>query len=838
MIGAARVSADWTYSYADDFTADKVGGDSYRHSPFWSRRAPRPSAPHLYYINTDGDRGLALIDYYGRLAEVGYRFPVASGQARRLAHGVLALDVSFPSDAEFSQQVPGRLECRVSSNGADWSSAHILTVGRQEIAIASASGVCYVLFSGARVVIDNLSLSLRATPVAIPVPRDFGTIQAAIDAAADGDVIEVGPGVYSGPGNRDIQFRGKAITVRGIAGPENTIIDCGGATEGGHRGFYFHEAEGTDSVLSGFTVQSGRVLGSEVPPDPLRWTPSGAHPIGGGIYCEFSSPTIVDCIVQYCGAELGGGIGAVGAAPQIAECVIRECDAGGFGLAESGGRGGAIGLLGCSNVTITNCVLRDNLGYYNSFGAGLYAQRSVVIVANCTLAANSAPSVRGGGAYCAGAGTDVTFRNCVFSLNQADTGAGVYGEWVLDASLPASVRTQRARVSVINCTIARNELAWLGAVAGYAAGIQAADIELVVTGSILWHNTGAALAVTGYGAASADRVVYSDVEGGWPGRGNLNVDPLFADAASEDYHLRSNYGRYDPLRGGWINDPDHSPCVDAGDPTASIGEEPVPNGARVNMGAYGGTKQASKGPDRSILHVDGSGNRPGAYTTIQQAIDASQTGDTILVWPGTYREQLYFYSRAVTVRSAADAAVLTTPGGEDNDYAVSFFSAESSRSVLANFVITGCGKGAVFCSAACPTLKNLTIVGNPGHGVHAFDGSDPNIINCILWNNDDSDLYQCNARYSNIEDGVADQTVGNIKRDPWFADPDNGDYHLRSRAGRYVPQADSWVKDPVTTSPCIDAGDPREDPGREPAPNGGRINMGAYGGTAYASKSG
>jgi hypothetical protein len=77
---------------------------------------------------------------------------------------------------------------------------------------------------------------------------------------------------------------------------------------------------------------------------------------------------------------------------------------------------------------------------------------------------------------------------------------------------------------------------------------------------------------------------------------------------------------------------------------------------------------------------------------------------------------------------------------------------------------------------------------------------------------------------------------GNIDTDPLFADPNNGDYHLKSQAGRFDPNRQSWVIDDVT-SPCIDAGDPNSRIGTEPFPNGGVINMGAYGGTTEASKS-
>jgi hypothetical protein len=76
---------------------------------------------------------------------------------------------------------------------------------------------------------------------------------------------------------------------------------------------------------------------------------------------------------------------------------------------------------------------------------------------------------------------------------------------------------------------------------------------------------------------------------------------------------------------------------------------------------------------------------------------------------------------------------------------------------------------------------------------------------------------------------------GNIDADPLFADPANGDYHLKSPAGRWT--GSGWAHDGVT-SPCIDAGDPGSSYASEPSPNGGRINQGAYGNTEQASKSG
>jgi hypothetical protein len=108
---------------------------------------------------------------------------------------------------------------------------------------------------------------------------------------------------------------------------------------------------------------------------------------------------------------------------------------------------------------------------------------------------------------------------------------------------------------------------------------------------------------------------YMDIQGGWPGTGNLDVDPLFvlpgywADPANlvqpvdplgttlvwvpGDYHLASRIGHWDATARMWVPDRVHSPCIDAGDPQSLVVEEPLPNGNCVNLGAYGGTSQAS-----------------------------------------------------------------------------------------------------------------------------------------------------------------------------------------------------------------------------------------------------
>ena len=121
------------------------------------------------------------------------------------------------------------------------------------------------------IAISMMFMASIALSKVIRVPGDQPNIQAGIDAASDGDTVSVADGIYTGDGNRNLDFKGKAITVKSENGPSNCIIDC----EGNGRGFYFHSNETEKSVVSGFTITNG----------------SGIV-FGGGIYCDHSSPTI------------------------------------------------------------------------------------------------------------------------------------------------------------------------------------------------------------------------------------------------------------------------------------------------------------------------------------------------------------------------------------------------------------------------------------------------------------------------------------------------------------------------------------------------------------------
>lgn len=84
----------------------------------------------------------------------------------------------------------------------------------------------------------------------------------------------------------------------------------------------------------------------------------------------------------------------------------------------------------------------------------------------------------------------------------------------------------------------------------------------------------------------------SDFVGTKAGAGNIIAEPLFFNGGAGDFHLKSSTGRWTET--GWVPDDVKSLCINAGDPCDAIGNEPQPNGGRINMGAYGGTGQASK----------------------------------------------------------------------------------------------------------------------------------------------------------------------------------------------------------------------------------------------------
>lgn len=218
-------------------------------------------------------------------------------------------------------------------------------------------------------------------------PADFNNIQAAIDDSNDGDVIVVFPGTYTGAGNRDIDFGGRAVTVTSVA-PEDpyivaaTVIDCNGTEEDPHRGFCFQNGEDENSVLAGLTITNGFATGGMY---------SGG---GGGIACNGSSPTISHCrIVGNTGEHASGGGIWFG---QNSQAVIENCEISGNGTWGEGFGGGI--CCSESSPTIANCTITGNSSQgYGSGGGVLCRQDSDVTIMNCKVVGNGPDGIGGWG---------------------------------------------------------------------------------------------------------------------------------------------------------------------------------------------------------------------------------------------------------------------------------------------------------------------------------------------------------------------------------------------------------------------------------------------------------
>ncbi|MCF7974840.1 MAG: right-handed parallel beta-helix repeat-containing protein [Phycisphaerae bacterium] len=774
--------------YYEDFSTDRLLYDSFAHSLLWLDKAFPVEKPHLIRQETEGESGLVMMAYGDDLATLGYCLPVSQQLTVREASWIVEvdLDVRLSMNRDPANPVMGYLAYKTSQDGLTWSDPSPLRHGENQLSLGLLSQVRYLFLLGSNATIKSLSIDLYQPQATILVPDHVATIQTAINLANHGDRILVADGRYYGEGNTGLDFKGKSILLMSAGGPEKCILDG----DEKRLGLLFQSGESRGTVIDGFTItrcQSTR---------------------GGGILCSNGSPTISNCIISACRVlgisepGRGGGLLVEGGRPVVKNCVFEFNRAGESG---AGGQGGAICVTGDASIDVMGTV---------------FSQNEVV--------SQGQAESGGGDVYLMGTSSGMEssrFQNCVFYGNTTQAhGAALY--------------LGRSSVAIENCTIANN------VAQGYGGGVYANYVgnqgqSGVIRNSILWSNQPRDVHLTQNVLAASLSIEYSDLGQAWDGAGNLSEDPLFADAEHHEYHLLSQTGRY-VTEDQWHHDAQTSPCIDAGDPYANIASERTPHGRYINMGAYGGTAQASRGSGALIFHVDNRGgsdsnlgtNRDQAFASIGQAVAMARDDDYVLVWPGVYHEEISYAGKAITIQSAADAAIVVAPQG----YAFAFNQGEGSGSVLRNLILSNCPTGAVFCEVASPTLQNLTIV-NSRIGINAEENANPRIDNCVFWNNLDGDVLGCEANYSCL---FSSGGIGNIQRNPLFAnysvDYNKADFHLRSKYGRYWPQQDVWIVD-ETSSPCLDGGNPEVYPFREPNYNGALLNQGAYAGTGYASMS-
>jgi parallel beta-helix repeat protein len=583
---------------------------------------------------------------------------------------------------------------------------------------------------------------------------------------------------------------------------------------------YFVVTGSGNSILDGFTITGGTSAGlfneySTVRILNCTFRENSAETRGGGIYNYRSNPILINCTFTKNSANDGGGIYNYQSYPDLTKCTFIE------NSVEYGG-GGIYNEE--SYPTLANCTFIANSAHY---GGGMYNEKSGPALTKCTFLCNLGNNY--GGAMYNTDESNPILNNCVFTGNSANN----YG---------ACLSNNNSSPALTNCTFTGNSAPNGNALAcnsrqqRHGGTISLINCILWDGGNEIWNNDRSTFIIS-----------YSNLQGGWPGEGNIDADPLFVDPhgpdnipGTEDYNLQLA-----PL----------SPCIDSGDPDfVSEPNETDLNGnrriikGRIDMGAYefqpiiyvddDNRLETEQSSITNEPFQDGTELHP--FNDIHKAVNAAEDGTTILVKPGTY-SRIDFMGKAITIAGIEGTAVIKGQFEGRSQHAVTFHADEGPGSVLKNFVIRDSGMAISLNYGSRPTISNITIVDN-GFGIAAYENSNPDISNCIFWNNTDGDLFQCRARYSCFKDQV--EGHGNISGDPLFVDAANGDYHLKSEGWRWNIDSESWTYDNVT-SICIDAGNPYSPIGEEPTsvprdPDNiygvnRYINMGAFGGTSQAS---
>jgi hypothetical protein len=271
---------------------------------------------------------------------------------------------------------------------------------------------------------------------------DFDNIQAAVDAASNGDEIIVAPGVYTGTTNNVVNMLGKEIWLHSSQGAQVTFING----EGKRRGILCENNESSNSIIEGFTIhncnsysEKGGGMKNYFSSPTLRsctFTNNTSGWQGGGMYNEFSNATMVDCIFdsntsQYTGAGI--------CSREDCSITIENCA---FTNNTSNTGGGGM-YFGGSTGTIIQCLFTNNIAEH---GGGFSAGNSSVMLINCTFTDNTATAVltSGGGAIGLGNGNTAILTNCILANNtSAEKGGGIFFSWY-------------CTVALNNCTLTNN----------------------------------------------------------------------------------------------------------------------------------------------------------------------------------------------------------------------------------------------------------------------------------------------------------------------------------------------------------------------------------------------
>jgi hypothetical protein len=338
------------------------------------------------------------------------------------------------------------------------------------------------------------------------------------------------------------------------------------------------------AILDGFIITAGNANNNTM----------SNRRTGAGIYLSYGNPMLKNCIfIKNSAVEHGGGMYNYYSNPTLDDSSFIK-NLGNYA-------GGGI-FCYSSNAKLTNCVFSGNSG--NSSGGMHNNYYSYPVIKKCTFTGNSASTYGGGmgnsinscptinfsiftgnSAYNGGGvyntDSNTIFSNCIFSKNMAENVGGCIYNSNSGSMGGGSGSNPESNPVITNCTFTGNLANIYGGVI-YNSGTLS---KPTLINCILWCNSPTQI----YG--SGINITYCGIQGGWTGKGNMDVDPLFADPDKGDYHLKSKAGRWEPNSQSWVIDDIQSPCIDTGDPNSPVGYEP--NSLRINMGSYGGTLEAS-----------------------------------------------------------------------------------------------------------------------------------------------------------------------------------------------------------------------------------------------------
>lgn len=404
-------------------------------------------------------------------------------------------------------------------------------------------------------------LALASSAATIYVPDNHPTIQDAINVAVDGDVVIVRPGTYK----ELVSFLGKGILLTSEHGPDYTVIDG----RSNDSVVSFKSGEGPDAVLSGFTITNGYSAwgggiacqdGSSPTIEGNIITANYAI-VGGAIECNrSSSPTIQDNLISLNRSEYGGGIYCRhSSSATICDNTISDNSA-----TLSGG--GIWAMDYCDNKILGNRILYNTAGDLD--GGGIFNDHSWPLIEGNMIVGNVARE-RGGGLFTE---NSAVLNYNVIVGNSADEGGGIWSHLSTTVascvvasnhadSYGGGIHTHRTE-TIVNSTIVGNTCNSRG------GGIYVKDKPILINSIVRDNST---TQIYAYGTPD---VSYCNIEGGWTGTGNIDADPLFADAANGDYHLTVG-----------------SPCMESGNRSAPGADgtdmegDPRTHGFAPDMGA-------------------------------------------------------------------------------------------------------------------------------------------------------------------------------------------------------------------------------------------------------------